>query len=193
MEKQLYVSIADQLTDTVAENAKNVAATQFGEIEKLYRYAKEAGFIITSGKGRSGFMARFFAQRLSHVLLTPGKVYYINDTTTPRINKNSLVVIISGSGETGTQVKLANDVKKIIGAKLAVVTSNPNSSIARIADVIIVVPGRNTEESESILPLGTKFEISALVVLEAFNGYIIEKDGITPQKLAEMHRNKELE
>lgn len=193
MEKQLYLSVTERLIDAVAENAKNVAATQFGEIEKLYEYAKNAEFVITSGKGRSGFMARFFAQRLSHVLQTPGKVYYINDTTTPRINKNCVVVIISGSGETGTQVRLANEVKNIIGAKLVVITSNPNSSIARIADCVIIVPGRNTKEPESILPLGTKFEISALAVLEAFNGYVIEKDGITPQKLEEMHRNKELE
>lgn len=193
MKKDLFVSITERLTDAIAENAKNVARSQFGEVEKLYNSVKKAKYVITSGKGRSGFVARILAQRLNHVLQEPGKVYYINDTTTPRISEDCLVIIISGSGETPSQKNLAEKVKKIIGSELAVLTSYPESSIGLLADCKLIIPGRSLKDSESILPLGTKFEISALVVGEAFNGYIIEKDGITPEKLQEMHRNKELE
>ena len=116
-------------------------------------------------------------------------VYSMYDINVPPISKNCLVIILSGSGETNSQIEKAKEVKKI-GAKLVVLTSYPKSTIGRMANLLITVPGRNaTEESESLLPMGTKFEVTVSDVLEILIAYILRKEKIPPDMLKEMHRN----
>ena len=99
--------------------------------------------------------------------------------------------MFTGSGETKGQLSIAKAAKEI-GAKLIVVTTFPEeSTIGKLADVVIEVPGRNTEEPENIMPLGTKFELTALVLFEVLNAYIIKKDKVSPENLREIHRNLE--
>ena len=98
--------------------------------------------------------------------------------------------MITGSGETKTQLTLARKVKEL-KASLVVITSYSDSLIGELADVRIEVSGRSMEESESIMPLGTKFELTVLVILETLNGYLLKRDNISPQKVGEIHRNLE--
>ncbi len=184
-----YRKIAEQLIGAITINIAGVSINQEEAIKEVYGLVKKARIIITTGKGRSGYIAQFFAQRLSHILEI-GKVWFIDDSTTPSISEDCLVIMVTGSGETRSQIEIAKEVKEI-GAKLVVATSKPKSTIGKLADVLILISGRNTKESESVLPLGTGFELAALVVLEALNGYIIKKDKVPPEKLKNSHRNLE--
>lgn len=189
-EEITFSNIAQELISAISFNASSVSVTQEEEFEKVYELTKKARVIITTGTGRSGLIAQFFAQRLHHILQTIGKVYFIDDTTTPSVSEDCLVIMITGSGETKTQLTLARKVKEL-KASLVVITSYSDSSIGELADVRIEVSGRSMEESESIMPLGTKFELTVLVILETLNGYLLKRDNISPQKVGEIHRNLE--
>lgn len=189
-EEITFPEIAQELISAISFNASNISVAQEEKFEKIYELIKKAPIIITTGAGRSGFIAQFVVQRLFHALQEVGKVYFIHDTTRPKISKDCAIIMFTGSGETKGQISKAIEAKEI-EAKLIVITSFPNSTIGKLADIVIEVPGRNTEESENIMPLGTKFELTALVLLEVLNGYIIEKDKISPERLKEMHTNLE--
>jgi len=184
-----YQEIAEQLIGSITINIANVSLNQEEAIEKIYKLIKKARFIITTGKGRSGYIAQFFANRLGHIEGL-GKVWFVDDSTAPGAYESDLVIMISGSGETKSQKENAKTAKKD-GAKLIVITSYPESAIGKLADIVIVISGRDIGESESVLPLGTKFELTVLVILEALNGYIIEKDEISEKVIKDRHRNLE--
>ena len=122
-----YQKVAEQLVGAIVMNVTSVSLNQEEAIEKIYNLVKEARIIITTGKGRSGYIAQFFAQRLSHILEV-GKVWFIDDSTTPSISEDCLVIMVTGSGETRSQIEIAKEVKEI-GAKLVVATSKPESTI----------------------------------------------------------------
>ena len=186
-----YHEVAQELISAISFNASSISVAQEEEFREIHKLVKESRIVITSGAGRSGLISQFIVQRLFHALQIIGKTYYINDTTRPRISKDCAIIMFSGSGETKGQISIAKEAKEI-GAGLVVVTSFPDeSTIGKLANIVIKVPGRSSEESEDVMPLGTKFELTALVLFEALNGYIIKKDKVSPEKLREMHRNLE--
>ena len=77
--------------------------------ENLIDMIEGADRVFLAGCGRSGLMVRGFAMRLMHM---GKKVYVVGETTTPSINQGDLLIIASGSGETGSLVAMANKCKK---------------------------------------------------------------------------------
>lgn len=152
-------------------------------------------FFLT-GAGISGLVGRIFAMRLMHLGF---KVHIIGDTTTPAVKENDLVIVISGSGKSKTsEIKIAIEQK----AKIAVITSNSNSDLAEIADIILVIPGRKKEEESisykerriwglPIAPLGTLFELSCLVILINIISYLVIKQNKTEKDLNDKHAKPE--
>jgi len=125
---------------------------------------------------------------LCEMLKKESGVYFIDDTTTPSISNKCLVIMATGSGETRDQLDIAEEANKL-KATLVVITSKPDSTIAKKADLVLVIPGRNLEESSSLMPMGTKFEVTMLDVLEILLAYILETEGISSDTLEEEHRN----
>jgi 6-phospho-3-hexuloisomerase len=89
--------------------------------------------VIGIGAGRMGYSLRAFIMRLSHMKLNASM---IGDTNVPSICKNTKIIINSSSGETESIVLFAQKAKKH-GAKIYLITSNPNSSIGKISDSIL--------------------------------------------------------
>ena len=125
--------------------------------------------IFVAGAGRSLFMIRGFAMRLMQTGFTS---YVVGETVTPAIRKGDLLVIASGSGETGTLKVIASNAKNA-GAEIAMITSNPDSTIAKLSDYIIVVPSstpkleENHDKKPSIQPGASAFEQSVLLLCDA--------------------------
>ena len=90
MAETILKSILQELT----ENEKRVSQD---EMEKFADAILKADRIFVAGAGRSGFVARAFANRLMHMGLT---VFFVGEPTTPAIKASDLLVIGSGSGET---------------------------------------------------------------------------------------------
>ncbi len=138
--------------------------------------------IFLLGAGRSGLVGKAFAMRLMHLGLN---VFVVGETNTPSVEKGDLLVVVSGSGETQSVVGLAQ-IGKHLGAKIISITSNPNSTSARIADVLIVLGVNvNTDDMDylerqvrgrhrPLAPLGTLFEMTSMIFLDGVVAALME-------------------
>ncbi len=195
-----YVSL---LMELMGEHIKKVGRNiNKDSVNKLVEDILNANAIFLMGAGRSGLVARAFAMRLMHLGL---KVYVVGETTTPAVKRDDLVIAISGSGETRSIVSLARIAKEEIGAKLATITSNPESSLAKLSDTVILVEGKKADEISDVdylerrmmgmhtklTPLGTIFEITSLILLDSVVAELIARTGASEEELKARHSTLE--
>ena len=135
-EAVLLKKILEELT----HNAEQIRQE---ELEGFADQIQRAKRVFVAGAGRSGFVARAFSNRLMHLGLT---VYFVGEPTTPAIQAGDLLIITSGSGETGSLKVMAQKAKKQ-GAALATITIYPQASIGSLADAVITVPGSTPKSS----------------------------------------------
>jgi 6-phospho-3-hexuloisomerase len=100
--------------------------------------------IIGIGAGRMGYSLRAHIMRLSHIGYN---AYFIGDTTLPRIDKNTVVIINTSSGETPTNILYARQASAA-GSYIITVTSHKNSTIAKLSDLVVETP---TLESHQLM------------------------------------------
>jgi 6-phospho-3-hexuloisomerase len=155
--------------------------------------------ILVIGSGRSGFVGRAFALRL---MQSGFNVYVGGETITPSLTNGDIVIAISGSGNTITVVAQV-EVAKEIGAIIITITSHPRSKLGKLADFIMEIKGRTKEEVEidyirrqitgdyNRAPLGTIFELSALIFLDSLIAEIMKRSGQTEIDLKRRHTNTE--
>jgi 6-phospho-3-hexuloisomerase len=135
-------------------------------VKQLADKLLQAERVFVAGSGRSGLMMRAFAMRLMHLGLT---VYVVGETVTPGIAAEDLLVIGSGSGETKSLASMAGKAKNV-GADIALVTIVPESTIGQLAHVVVPVPAAtkdSNDERSSVQPMGSLFEQSLLLILDA--------------------------
>lgn len=163
-----------EYTKTILTELTNNAA--YLDDEQLAKFAeaiKEAKHIFLAGAGRSGVAIRGFCNRLMHLGFS---VSLVGDISNPHTQEGDLLILGSGSGETESLVAMANKAKKA-GVKIALVTMDPTSSIGKLADVVVVLPGvspklKNSEwKIESIQPMGSAFE---QIQFLTYDGVILE-------------------
>ncbi len=134
-----------------------------------------ANKIFIYGAGRSGLVGKAFAMRLMHLDFN---VYVVGETITPAFEPGDLLIAISGSGETQSIVDAAK-IAREQGGKVAAITSYSSSTLGKLADVVVEIPGRTKEDVPTdyiarqmltqykwIAPMGTLFEDSTMVFLD---------------------------
>jgi 6-phospho-3-hexuloisomerase len=158
------------------------------DIKELIESINNSESIFIMGAGRSGFVAKSFAMRLMHLGYS---VYVVGETVTPKIKKQDLLIAISGSGETTSVLNIAMKAKSMVGSKIAVLTSNRNSNLAKLADVVVVLKGKiKTEKDErlsKLAPLGTMFELTSMIFLDALIAELLSLKGLDEENLRERH------
>ena len=166
-------------------------------IDKFENVIINSKNIFVTGAGRSGLAAKAFAMRLMHLGLS---AYVVGETISPAIYADDCIVAISGSGETNTIVSAAN-IAKNRGSKVLALTSYPESTLGQLADCFILVKGRTKKEVDddnymkrqihgnytSLTPLGTAFELTTLVFLDAIVSELMEKMQQTESDLKARH------
>ena len=182
----------------ILENIQNAEEYLDEEsIEKFEDIIIGANNVFVTGAGRSGLAAKAFAMRLMHLGLSS---YVVGETISPAINEDDCIVAISGSGETNTIVSAAK-IAKARGSKVLAVTSYDTSTLAGLADGILLVKGRTKQEVDdenymkrqihgnytSLTPLGTAFELTTLVFLDAIVSELMEKMEQTESDLKARH------
>jgi len=181
----------------IAEHIKKVASKlDINSVSDLVDNIMGAKKIFLMGAGRSGLASRAFAMRLMHMGF---QVHVVGETTAPAVQPEDLVIAVSGSGETTSITNLGAIAKKI-GSKLATITSNKDSSLGIISDVVVIIPGRPREELDyddyqerrmigqsQLAPLGTVFEITALVFLDAVISELMVRTGASEAELKMRH------
>ena len=196
--KAMYV-IADFIINATKELKREQVERMINKLVEAYERRDHK--ILVMGAGRSGLVGRAFAMRLLHLGYN---VYVLGDTIVPRIGKGDIVIAISGSGRTKLIVTAA-EAAKHVGATVIAVTSYPDSPLAEIADIVVEVPGRTKiarEEDyfarqilgihEPLAPLGTLFEDTAMVFLDAVVAELMERLGKTEEDLKAIHANIEI-
>ena len=138
------------------------------EIEKFVKTIEEIyranKKILVVGVGRSGLVGRAFAMRLRHL---GARSYVVGETITPSVEEGDLLVAISGSGSTQIVVAAAEAAKRM-KSKVAAITTYYDS------------------------PLGTLFEDTSMVVLDAVVAELMKRLGKNESELARRHANIEV-
>ncbi len=193
--KECKATIASM--NLIAKHIKKVSSKlDTGSVKRLVDEIMGGQRIFLMGAGRSGLAAKAFAMRLMHMGFN---VFVVGETTTPAVQPDDLVIAVSGSGETPSIANLGGIAKKI-GSKLAVITSNKDSTLGKISDIVVIVPGRPKEDViyedyherrmvgyPELAPLGTIFEITALVFLDAVVSELMVRTGASEAELKKRH------
>lgn len=172
--------ILTEITDVI----HNVKAE---ELDQFVSCIKKDRRIFVDGEGRSGLMAKGFAMRLMHLGYT---VYVVGETITPSVSENDVFIAVSGSGEsTGV---LADTKKAVqIGCMVMAVTSKSDSSIAKIAHTVLIVPGTiksdTNENRGSIQLLSSLFDQSLHITLDAVCFMLSKRDQVSNEEATKIH------
>jgi len=189
--------ILNEAIEEIVDNVRAVSAeTDEESIMAMMDILTSSKDVFLLGQGRSGLVARAFAMRLMHLEIG---VYVVGETITPAIDDDDCLLAISGSGETSYIISTAKIAKKR-GAKIVAVTSYHDSTLGKMADLVIHIKGRTKVDSEknyikrqmngkhlSLSPLGTLFEVSTLIFLDALIAQLMDKMGKTEDDLKRRH------
>ena len=89
-------------TEKILEELKgNASYLEENELQMIVEELLHAGHIFTAGAGRSRLAVQAFTNRLMHLGLP---VSHVGDITAPHTKAGDLLLIGSGSGETGSLV-----------------------------------------------------------------------------------------
>jgi 6-phospho-3-hexuloisomerase len=150
----------EELGGVLARLTPDMAETLIQEISAAPR-------IFGGAAGRSGFILRGFLMRLMHLGFT---VYSVGETITPRIRPGDLLIVMSGSGETAQPREMQRRANAV-GARTLALTTHPESTIGREAQVTLIIPGTTKltrkQEAKSVQCPGSLFEQAAFLFLEA--------------------------
>ena len=189
-----------RLTKALEENLSSLDDEQAERLASSILRTLGDRRIFVVGAGRSGLVAKAFAMRLMHLGFS---VHVVGETTTPRMDPGDLLIVISGSGETLYPATIARQAKKL-GGVVAAITSYPESTIGKLADVVVTIEGRILPEStpdyesrqimgihEPLTPLGTLFELSTMVFCDALISELAHRLGKTEEDIARRHASLE--
>ena len=152
------------------------------QIENVLKLIAPDKKIFLTGKGRSGLAAKGFANRLMHLGF---QAYVIGEISTPHTK--------AGSGETDALVSIAKKAKES-GLYLGLVTMNPQSTLGKMADGMIILPGDskgNNEEKHSIQPMGSQFEQMSFLIFDAIVLKLMENWNQTSEQMFMRHADLE--
>jgi len=188
-ELQLVGEMLIKFLDTVENHIRNIKKDlDLAKVQELIDAIEGARSIFVMGAGRSGFVAKAFAMRLMHLGYN---VYVVGETVTPRIKKEDLLIAISGSGETTSVVNISRKAKELIGSKLVAITQNKDSTLAKMSDIVVLLKGKTkTEKNDEIAriaPLGTMFELTALIFLDGLIAELMKIKNLTEKDLEARH------
>lgn len=160
--------------------------------QDLVQHLLQAKEIFCAGAGRSGFQVKGFAMRLMHMGFHS---YVVSETCTPNITSDGLLFICSGSGSTKSLVNHAQKAKEI-GAKVVLITINPDSEIGHIADIVIEIPAVSPKSEKqgcisSIQPMGSLFEQSEGLYMDILILLLMKEKEMDSNTMFGRHANLE--
>ena len=161
------------------------------QAEALVAELLSAEKVFFIGVGRCLLSLKAFAKRLNHLGIS---AYCVGDTNEPAITEKDLLVVGSGSGESVVPVAIAR-VARQQRARLAYIGSNPQSSVALMADVIVRIPVQTKlglpDEMSSEQIMTSLFEQCLYILGDAFSLEIARRRGLDLRELRRYHANLE--
>jgi 6-phospho-3-hexuloisomerase len=161
------------------------------EAEQLVNEILESKKVFVAGAGRSGLMMKSFAMRMMQMGFD---AYVVGETVTPNLEKGDLFIVGSGSGETKGLVSMVQKAKNLEGT-VALVTISPASTIGKLADMTVKLPGSPKDqadvESKTIQPMGALFEQTLLLFFDTIILKLMDKKEMSGAVMFTRHANLE--
>lgn len=176
--------------EIVKELQGSVSGLDAGEGEALTELLLRSGQIFVAGAGRSGLMGRAFAMRL----MQAGRAaHVVGETVTPGIGPGMcLCWAPARARRRGWSPWLK---AKAAGAAVVLVTILPDSSLGRLADYTVKLPGAPKDQAggsyATLQPMASLFEQTLLVFYDAVILRIMEQTGQTSGRMFGKHANLE--
>lgn len=185
MNKLIFNESIDYIKSKVNDILKDVSIEDIIKIKKLFF---ESNHIFVYGAGRSGLVAKAFAIRLVHLGF---QTFVIGETITQPVQKDDLVLIVSGSGETIPAVMTA-EISHNLGANVISITAKKKSEIDKFADVTLFISIKNNDDNrKKYAPLGTLFEASVWILLDGLIADLLDNKGETEDIMRKRHATLE--
>lgn len=180
------MELVNQVLEEINEVMGMVQEKQLKEAENIIQKDRR---IFVLGAGRSGLMAKGFAMRLMHIGYT---VYVVGETITPSIQSDDVLVSVSGSGKTGSVLELTQKAKAD-GVKIIALTSNADSSLGKLGNATVVIPGatKNGDGVKSIQLLSSLFDQSVHITLDVLTLLLSRRDHVSNDSSKSTHSNME--
>ena len=144
------------------------------------------GRVIVTGMGKSGIICRKIAATLSS---TGTSAWFLHPAEAIHgdlgaIREDDVVVALSHSGETEEILRLLESIRRL-GARLIAITGNPNSTLARAADVAL-----DCSIAEEACPMNlvpTASTTAALAMGDALAMTLLVRKGFREEQFASLH------
>lgn len=146
--------------------------------------------IVAYGCGREGLMLRALVMRLHHLGL---QVAMQGDMAAPPLGPGDLFLCAAGPGELST-VSALMAVAERDGARVLMITAEPDKPSPRRADQLLVIPAQTMARDlggTSTLPMGSLFEGAMFLVFEIMVLRLARVLGQTPDQMRARHTNME--
>ena len=187
------------MTAAISELAKSALGDVARVVERLDVDAFEAfaqaiarsKTIALHGLGREGLQMKGLAMRLFHLGLD---AHVVGEMTMPPVGAGDLLVCSAGPGDFASIAALTR-IAKDAGARTAIVTAQPASNLAKNADHVLHIPAQTMANDQgvttSVLPMGSLFELSQMLVFELLVLRLREITGETAASMRARHTNLE--
>lgn len=157
-------------------------------VANLIKINKNNYNIFVYGAGRSGFIGRGLVMRLVQAGF---RAYFVGESATPPMNKNDMIILISGSGKTDIVQKILT-ISKDNGLQIILITSQSQENFYDIGQIIAVEGKTKTDDTDASLPLGSYFELNTFIFLECLLAKLMD-ESIDAQENMDIVAEKYLE
>lgn len=176
------ISSVELALDEIRGALRQVDAEKFEEVAQTIYTASvvQRRPIVGLGAGRMGYSLRAFIMRLSHI---GASAFMIGDTSVPRVNKDSLVLVNSSSGETPSVLLFARQAKEA-GSHIILFTQSSSrlSSIASISDLVLTYGKVESQQLMKTVP-----EQSSWILFDALASHIVKTYGLDVRTIEQNH------
>ena len=178
-------------TDALADLGHVFDSLDDRQVDQAVKFIAESKRIALYGVGREGLQIKGFCMRLFHLGLA---AWMVGDMTTPPIGQGDLLVVSAGPGCFST-VKALMGVARTSGARVLLVTAEPEGECAALADMVLQLPAQtmanDLKPNVSVLPMGSVYEGAQFVLFEVMVLKLRDRLGISAEDMRANHTNLE--
>jgi 6-phospho-3-hexuloisomerase len=187
----MSAAISDLAKSALNDAARVIERLDGNSFEAFAQAIAGAKIIALHGLGREGLQMKGLAMRLFHLGLD---AHVVGEMSTPPVGAGDLLVCSAGPGDFASIAALTR-IAKDAGARTAIVTAQPASKLARNADHVLHIPAQTMADDQgantSVLPMGSLFELSQMLVFELLVLRLREIKGETAASMRKRHTNLE--
>ena len=182
------MTLEEKRLKCIKEDKMSFQGVSMEEMVALADLIMDSKTIFVAGWGRAGITGKVLSMDLSQIGIP---TYVVSDTAicTPAAKPGDLLVICSHSGTTRSMVVLAERAREH-GVDIALVTSDGDSEIAKMAKVKVVIPERSDVEFCDMVAWWS-FYHTDVQVMDFVRAIIMERTGQTVDDISRYHNNLE--